>query len=100
MKNNLKVGIVPKIVMTIGMVIIFALGALYYYESFVVGELSFFTSHFLIGIVLAIIGCFAIYMPTVSQKSYSGDDRGDKMMFVIGLILFLCAIISIIVSFI
>ena len=100
MKNNLKVGIVPKIIMTIGMVIIFALGALYYYESFVVGELSFFTTHFLIGIVLAIIGCFAIYMTTVSQKSYSGDDRGDKMMFVIGLILFLCAIISILVSFI
>lgn len=100
MNKNIKVGILPKILMTIGMIIIFALGALYYYESFVLEKLSFFTKHFLIGIVLLIIGCYAVYLPKVSQKSFAGDDKGDKMVFYIGLLLFLSAIITVLVSFI
>ena len=99
--NKQKVGLLPKIIMTIGMFIIFGLGILYYVEvSTGDGNVSFFTKHFMVPIILSIIGAIAMFLPTVSAKTLSGDDKGDKMMYGVGLLLFLCALISLLTSFI
>lgn len=97
--NKQKVGIVPKIFMGLGMAIIIGLGIFYFYDSGD-GELMFFTQHFFLPIILALIGIIVIFMSVVSQRSLAGDDKGDKMMFGVGLILILCSLITLITSFI
>lgn len=96
--NKQKVGILPKIIIAVGMAIIFALGILYYVEASK-GELSYFTDHFLIGIVLIIVGCIAMFLPSVSKKSFSGDDKGDNMMIGVGILLIICALVAILTSY-
>ena len=54
----------------------------------------------MVPIILSIIGAIAMFLPTVSAKTLSGDDKGDKMMYGVGLLLFLCALISLLTSFI
>ena len=99
--NKQKVGLLPKIIMGIGMVIIFVIGINYFIEASTgTGELSYFSQHFMVPIVLLIVGGYALFLPTVSQKSMAGDDRGDKMMVGVGLLLILCSIIALITSFI
>lgn len=98
--NKQKVGLLPKIIVGIGMTIIFIVGTIYFIDVFVNEEVSFFSQHFVFPIVLSIVGAIALFLPTGSQKSYAGDDRGDKMMFGVGILLILCAVISLIMSFI
>ena len=99
--NKNKVGILPKIIIGISMIIILAIGTNYMIEAFTGdGTLSFFTRHFMIPIVLVIIGGIAIFLPMTAQKTLSGDDKGDNMMYGVGILLFVCAIIALATSFI
>ena len=59
---------------------------------------SFFTSHFTLGICLALIGVIALLMPKASKQRYS-NNRSDDIMIIVSLLLFLCAIIAIVISF-
>ena len=93
-----QVGLIPKILLTLGMLIIFGLGIFYFIEA-ANGQQSFFTKHFFIPIILLIIGCIAIYLPYVSSKSYSGDTKGDKLMLGVVLVLIFCSILSLVLSF-
>lgn len=99
--NKNKVGILPKIIIGVGMAAIFAIGINYFIEAFTGdGTLSFFTQHFMLPIVLSIIGAIAIFLPMTAQKSLSGDDKGDNMMYGVGILLFVCAIVALATSFI
>ena len=97
-KNNNKFNTIFKVMTYITFVIVFGLTVLYLFES-EKGQLSFFTSHFAIPIVLFLVGIIAILMPLISNKSYRGENKGDNFMFVIGLILFASSIITLILSF-
>ena len=59
---------------------------------------SFFTSHFTLGICLALIGVIALLMPKASKQRYSSN-RSDYIIIIVSLLLFLCAIIAIVISF-
>jgi len=60
---------------------------------------NFFQKHFLIAIVLILIGVEAICLPAVNGVKYSGESKGDSLMYGVGFLLFLCGLISIIYSF-
>ena len=49
-------------------------------------------------ICLFIVGVIALLLPMVGTTKY-GDGKGDSMMIVVGFLLMLCAIISVIYSF-
>ena len=67
---------------------------------FVKNAENFFEKHFLIAIVLTLIGIEAICLPAVNGVKYSGESKGDSLMYGVGFLLFLCGLISIIYSFI
>ena len=78
----------------------FALVLYYFIDVFMVGhQENFFQKHFLLAIVLCLIGVEAICLPAVNGVKYSGESKGDSMMYGVGFLLFLCGLISIIYSF-
>ncbi len=98
MMKKVKVGFVPKMILSIGMAIIIGLGILYFIEAYH-GTISFFTKHFLLPIVLFVVGAIAIFLPNVSRRSYSGDDKGDKLMLGVGVLLIFCSFLTLGLSF-
>lgn len=60
---------------------------------------NFFQKHFLLAIVLGLIGVEAICLPGVNGVKFSGESKGDSLMYIVGFLLFLCGLISIIYSF-
>ncbi len=64
------------------------------------GEPSYFTEHFAISIILILIGIIAIILPKISKETYSGSDRGDNFMVLVGVLLILSSFISIFFSYI
>ncbi len=61
---------------------------------------NFFQKHFLIPLVLILIGLEAICLPSLNNAKYTGESKGDSLMYGVGFLLFLCGLISIIYSFI
>ena len=59
---------------------------------------SFFASHFTLGICLALIGVIAFLMPKASKQRYS-NNKSDDVMIIVSLLLFLCSIIAVVISF-
>ncbi len=89
-----------KIFMTVVALISVALVLYYAIDVFFVGHTeNFFQKHFLIAIVLVLIGVEAICLPAVNGVKYSGESKGDSLMYGVGFLLFLCGLISIIYSF-
>ncbi len=89
-----------KIFMIVVALISVALVAYYFIDVFVVGNKeNFFQKHFLLAIVLVLIGLEAICLPGVNGVKYSGESKGDSLMYGVGFLLFLCGLISIVYSF-
>ena len=61
-------------------------------------QTSFFASHFTLGICLMLVGVIAFLMPKASKQRYTSN-KSDDIMIVVSLLLFLCAIIAIAISF-
>lgn len=90
-----------RIFMTIVAAISIALVLYYAIDVYFLGHTeNFFQKHFLLAIVLALIGLEAICLPGANGVKYGGESRGDSLMYIVGFLLFLCGIISIIYSFI
>ncbi len=89
-----------KIFMTAIALISVALVAYYAIDVFFMHHTeNFFQKHFLLAIVLVLIGMEAICLPTINGSKYSGESKGDTMMYGVGFLLFICAIIGIFYSF-
>ena len=89
-----------KVVITISTVIILGITGLYLYETFFTPEnISYFSQHFAISVIFVVIGILAFLLPMVNKENIKTDDKGDKMMPFIGVMLFICAIFSCIMSF-
>lgn len=94
-----KKDLVFKIVVGIALAIVVAIAIVYFVEA---GNdvKSYFTLHFAVPIILTMVGVIALLLPKVTTKSYSGESRGDNFMIIVGFLLFICAIISIIFSYV
>jgi len=89
-----------KIFMGVIAAISIALVAYYAIDVYFIGnQENFFQKHFLIAIVLVLIGVEAICLPSVNGAKYTGESKGDSLMFGVGFLLFLCGLISVIYSF-
>lgn len=88
-----------KIVMGIAAGIIVGLLIYYLIELYVIGKLSYFTTHFTIAVCLFCIGIIALLLPKINQRKFSGEGKGDSMMIVVGFLLILCSLISIMISY-
>ncbi len=62
-------------------------------------EINFFNHHFLLPTCLFLVGVIALCLPNSINKSKFSDNKGDKMMPVIGIMLIVCALLSIFLSF-
>lgn len=91
--------LVFKVIVVISFLTIVTSTVIYFVESSK-GEMSFFSKHFAVGLDLFLIGIMAILMPKLAAKSLQGENKGDKMMGVVGLLLFLFAILTVVFSFV
>ena len=66
---------------------------------FVRNEPNYFEKHFLVAISLSLIGIVAFLLPTVYEKKYA-NNKGDSLMVIVSFLLFICAIISIVYSYV
>ena len=91
---------IVKVVIAISTVIILAITGLYLYETFFTPDnISFFSKHFAISVIFIVIGVLAFLLPMVNKENIKTDDKGDNMMPIIGVMLFICAIFSCLMSF-
>ena len=94
-----------KVVLVVLMVITVAIATELFVEIFAFKmrdpgyELSFWASHFAIGVAVILIGGIALIMPLLAKTRYS-DDSKDGIMIVVAALLFIAGLIAIIYSFI
>lgn len=62
------------------------------------GSVNYFNRHFLLAVCLSSVGVIAMILPYVTKSKFS-DNKGDKMMPIVGIMLIVCAIISIFISY-
>lgn len=60
---------------------------------------SYFSMHFALPIVLLFVGVIAIMLSLLSRLSLSGESKGDMLMIGVGLVLFVCSIITLALSY-
>ncbi len=96
-KNGLMIAF--KVIIVISFLSIIASTVVYFIESSK-GEMSYFSKHFAVGLDLFLVGIIAIIMPKLAAQSLQGENKGDKMMGFVGLLLFLFAILTVIFSFV
>ena len=87
-----------KLIMLISLLLIITLIILWLFDL-ADKELNYFNQHFLIPSCLFLVGVIAIILPNVINKSKFSDNRGDKMMPIVGIMLIVCALLSIFLSY-
>ena len=98
-KNETPIVKIVKVVIIISMVIIMGITGFYLYEIFGEKEPSYFSVHFALPIVFMVVGVLAILLPKANKQNLSTDDKGDKMMPIIGVLLIVFALFSCFLSF-
>lgn len=86
-----------KLIMLICAVIVITLVVLFLFDL-EDGNINYFNQHFLLSICLFSIGIIAMILPNVTKTKFS-DQKGDKMMPLIGIMLIVCALLSIFLSY-
>ena len=89
-----------KVILGILSVIVLVLAIYYGIFYFIIEESNYFLDHFASMIILILIGFIAILMPMLNGQKVIGDNKGDNLMLVVGVLLILCGLISTIMSFI
>ncbi len=97
--QNSKKNLAFKIIVFIAFICAVALTVLYFVEQSN-GSQSYFSYHFAIPITLFLVGIIAVFLTRISLKNYSGESKGDNLMIVVGILLFVCAIFSLIMSYV
>lgn len=98
---NKKQNLTTKIIMIVFAAIAIISGIYFILDMYVItnGEISYFSKHFLISICLFCIGVIAILLPSINQKKFSGENKGDSMMVLVGFLLIICSFFSIMISY-
>lgn len=90
-----------KIIIGICALIALAIGIEYMVEYFIndsANKMSFFANHFSLGIALIFIGIIAFLLPFTTRTRF-GEGKGDNMIMIVGVLLVLCGIIAIPLTF-
>ena len=92
-----------KFKIVIGIIMLIAVGivAEYLFEYFTKetsNQMSFFANHLSLGIVLILVGIIAFLLPFTTRTRF-GEGKGDNMILVVGILLILCGIITIPLTF-
>ena len=95
-KKEFKLKIILGVLASIVLVLAIYYGVFY----FLLEKSNYFLDHFASMIILILIGFIAIIMPLLNGQKVIGDNKGDNMMLVVGVLLIVCGLISVIVSFI
>ena len=99
MKSNKAFMLVCRILIIVAMIGIATVGILYFIDM-KNPEPSYFIKHFGLAIILFMTSIIAFVMPLVSNKNLSGENKGDKMMITVAVLLILCGLLSIFTSYI
>ena len=98
MFNN-KEKLIIKIVIGILLAIAIGLGVVVLIYKMNEWDEPYFIKHFIFAIILLMISGIAFLLPMLNQSKFSGDGKGDSLMLVVGILLFLTAILSVILSY-
>ncbi len=94
---------VYKAIIGISALLSFSLVLEYFIEYMANGEsgdnLSFFAKHFVFGPALILIGVVALFLPMIARNKYN-ESKGDNLMIIVAMLLFLLGIGTFIVQFI
>ncbi len=63
-------------------------------------EVPYWINHFGFAIILVNVAGIAFLLPMLNQSKYVGDGKGDSLMVIVGILLFLSAILSIVFSYV
>ena len=97
--NKKKILTVKIIIFVLALMILTLVGE-YLYEYFTkdFADISFFAKYFSLGIALILIGIIAFLLPFFTRSRF-GDNKGDNTMLVVAILLVLCGIVTIPLSF-
>ena len=59
----------------------------------------YWINHFGFAIILFSISPIAFMLPMLNQSKYVGDGKGDSLMLIVSILLFLCGLLSIGISY-
>ena len=97
-ENNKSIFLVFKIIILIAFIFVVTCTVIYFIELGHENR-SYFSIHFALPIVLLFVGVIAIMLSFLSKLSLSGENKGDNIMVGVGAVLFLCAIITLVMSY-
>lgn len=63
-------------------------------------EVPYWINHFGFAIILTLIAGIAFLLPMLNQSKYVGDNHGDSLMVIVGILLLLSGLLSILFSYI
>ena len=63
-------------------------------------EVPYWINHFGFALILFPISGIALLLPMLNQSKFVGDGKGDSLMIIVAILLFLSAILSIVLSYI
>lgn len=93
-----KLLIALKIVIIISFIFVVTSSVIYFIEM---GneQMSYFSKHIAIFIVLFLVGVIAIMLSMLSRASLSGEDKGDNLMIGVGIALIILSFITLIMTY-
>ena len=85
-KKEFKLKIILGVLASIVLILAIYYGTFY----FILEKSNYFLDHFASMIILILIGIIAITMPLLNGQKVIGDNKGDNMMLVVGVLLIIC----------
>ena len=95
-KREFKLKLILGIIAVTVMVLAIYYGVFY----FILEESNYFLDHFASMIIMVLIGLIAIMMPLLNSQKVVGENKGDNMMLVVGVLLIVCGLLSVLMSYI
>ena len=94
-KSEFKIKVALGVLASIVLALVIYYGVYY----FILETSNYFLDHFASSIILVLIGAIAILMPVLNGQKLVGENKGDNTMLVVGVLLIICALISILISY-
>jgi zinc transporter ZupT len=97
---NKKLELLIRIIVILSIVLLLGLTVYYAIFYFIKEESNYFLDHFASMCMMVLIGINAIFTTILNKNKISGDNKNDKLMIVVGILLIICGLLSLLISFI
>lgn len=97
---NNKTELYIRILMIISIIFLLAVSFYYAFFFFIIEESNYFLVHFASMIMMVLVGVISILMVQLNKTRISGDNKDDKIMIVVGVLLIISGLLSLIISYI